>query len=190
MVWLDGRRGSSAIKGEWTLPDFACTLHSVTTERDPMIAVRAELKARREALGLTHIQAGRRVGITGQWWGNLEKGYQEKSGVRLPVKIARRRLISMARAVEWSPDEALRLAGMAPLNDEERLTGEPRQELARLVATLSDARVAALLHVVRTMRDPNAGPDPATKAVEGEIPPPRDALEPIDEDEGNGISLD
>ena len=164
----------------------------MTTESDPLVAFRAELKHCREELGLTYEEAGRRAGISGQRWRNIEIGYELKSGNRIPANPRRSNLIKMARAVEIPVQHALQLAGLEALKpiEERRVSQQPRRDLKLLIDSMPEDTVVALLGFLATMRDPNAGPDPATKAVEGEIPPPRDALEPIDEDEGNGISLD
>lgn len=154
----------------------------MTTKRDPMDAVRAELLHHRKRVPLSYPQAGKRAGITGQWWRNLERGYEVKGDVRLPVNITRDRLITMARAVGWSPDEALALAEMAPLTDAERLSHGPRQELARLLPTLSESQVQALLYTARTMLDPNAG---SIVYTEREVAGPR---RPDPREEGNELT--
>lgn len=114
-----------------------------------MEAVRAKLSDHRARCGLNFEQAGRRAGISGQWWRVLETGQQN---------ITRTRLITMAKAVEWPPNEALTLAGMPTLLPAEahQLAGDPRERLEELLARLSDARVRALLYVARTMIDPDA----------------------------------
>jgi hypothetical protein len=140
-----------------------------------MDAVRAKLSDHRERCGLNFQQAGRRAGISGQWWRILETGQQ---------KISRTRLITMAKAVEWPPNEALTLAGMPTLLPAEahQLAGDPRERLKELLARLSDARVRALLYVARTMIYPDAaddqldatGPDPAVRTTHKIVDTPRE----------------
>jgi transcriptional regulator with XRE-family HTH domain len=134
------------------LQHFAWKLRGVATDRDPLDAVRAKLRDCREYRGLNYEEAGRRAGISGQWWRVLENGQQN---------ITRTRLIAMAKAVEWPPNEALKLAGMPTLipTEAHQLAGDPRERLTELAARLSDARVRALLYVARTMVDPDAAED-------------------------------
>jgi transcriptional regulator with XRE-family HTH domain len=130
----------------------------MTTERDPLAAFRAELKHCRENLGLSYVEAGTRAGISGPRWSNIERGYEVKAGVRIPANPRRDNLIKMARAVEIPLQTALHLAGLGALRpiESRRISEQPRDELKQLINELSEERVRALLHVARTMTDPNA----------------------------------
>jgi hypothetical protein len=156
------------------LPKLACTLHTVTKD-DPLATFRVELKRRREYLGLTTGEAADRAEISRPRWVSIEAGYEVKQGNRITANPRRSTLIKMARAVEWSPAAALKLAGMAAptVTEEVRGAGGVREELLQVIADLSEARVRALLHVARTMLDPGAvitdpvepkptGPDPSS----------------------------
>lgn len=131
-----------------------------------MGAVRAKLSDLRQRRGLNYEQAGKRAGISGQWWRILETGDQN---------ITRTRLITMANAVEWPPNEALTMAGMPTLLPVEahQLAGDPRERLTEIAARLSDARVRALLYIARTMVDPDAA-EPTTGVHIDKIPHDRD----------------
>lgn len=166
-------------RGAWTLQRFAWKLRGVATESDPLRAVRAKLSDYRQLRGLNFEEAGERAGISGQWWRILETENQN---------ITRRRLITMAKAVEWPPNEALKLAGMPTLiaSEVHALAGDPREQLVTISAKLSDARVRALLYVARTMIDPDAaddpiiatGPDPAVRYTHRVIESPQERETP------------
>jgi transcriptional regulator with XRE-family HTH domain len=161
------------------LTNFHCTLQAVPTESDPLSAFRAELKHYREALGLTYAEAGKRAGISGPRWSTIERGYELKAGVRIPANPRRDNLIKMARAVEIPLQAALHLAGLDALRPMEsrRISEQPRDELKQLINELSEERVRALLHVARTMTDPNAtlGMTYSTEVIHGpsELPDQR-----------------
>jgi transcriptional regulator with XRE-family HTH domain len=160
---------------------FGCTLDDVTTESDPLAAFRVNLKHCREELGLTYEEAGKRAGISGQRWRNIENGYEMKAGVRIPANPRRGNLIKMARAVEITAEEALSLAGQGPLKPVEvrQLSERPRAELKQLINELSEDQVRALLHVALTMHASPSNPETANRGVRvtpgsGKIPEQRD----------------
>jgi transcriptional regulator with XRE-family HTH domain len=163
----------------------------MATESDPLAAFRDQVRRCREELGLNYVEAGRRAGISGQRWRNIENGYEIKSGVRIPANPRRANLIKMAKAVEIPVQEALQLAGMATLSTTEsrQITEQPRNALKALINELSEERVRALLHVAQTMTDPHgSGSDYHTEVIETpvELPGQRDQL---DNDNGDQPSL-
>lgn len=135
--------------------NFACTLRRVTTESDPMDAVRAEVKRRRENLRLTTGEAGPLAGITGQWWRNLEDGYQVKSGgIRIPARITRKRLIRIARALRWDVNDALAMSRGEPLGNVEAVQSMISDELICVVDALPVPQQRLLLLLAKSMADP------------------------------------
>lgn len=162
---------------------FGCTLDTMATESDPLSAFRVQLKRCREELGLSYAEAGKRAGISGQRWRNIETGYEVKSGVRIRANPRRDNLIKMARAVEIPVQHALNLAGEKGLDQAEvrRISNQPRRELNQLLNDLSGEQVEGLLHFVRSMTDPQADAqrsrDYHTEEIEGpvELPDQRDA---------------
>lgn len=149
----------------WTLPVFTRTLQTVTTESDPLKALREQLKLCREELGLSYEEAGRRAGISGQRWRVIEIGYEIKAGNRIPANPRRDNLIKMARAVEIPVADALRLAGLGDLTavESRRITDNPRRELTRVITELSEPDVQLLLTVAKRLCPDPAGPDPAAR---------------------------
>lgn len=153
-VGLQGVALRSPHGGGWTLHDFACTLRSVTTESDPMDAVRAEMKRRREELGLSPTEAGHLAGITGQWWRCLEAGSYVREGNEMPARITRKRLIRIARGLRWDVNEALAMAAGQPLSRREAEQNIVINELARIAAVLPAPQQRLLLLLAKSMLDP------------------------------------
>lgn len=152
----------------------------MTTESDPLRAFRAALKRCREELGLTPTEAAERAGISAQRWSTIERGYEIKAGIRIPANPRRDNLIKMARAVEIPVDEALRLAGLAPLKavESKRLTDSPRRELTKLVTDLPEPDVRLLLDVATRLSTDPAEPDPAVRYTHKVIDTPREDTPP------------
>lgn len=108
----------------------------------------------REARGLSANAAGKRAGITGQWWRLIEQGHELRGGREIPVKPSRKTVIAMASALEWNAAEALALAGFdpaidpesdvvtireLPMDDWRRLTDGQRDILCALVKSMVKA---------------------------------------------------
>jgi transcriptional regulator with XRE-family HTH domain len=139
-----------------------------------------ELRRRRELLRLSRSRLETLSGVSESQIGNLEtRGATPQ----------RATVLDLAVPLRWPIDEALELAGQAPLrSDEQAMLNQPdlghpgtaRRELLRIIETLSDDQVLALLHVVRTFR---AQANPAQSATgrgvrvtpgSGKIPEQRD----------------
>jgi transcriptional regulator with XRE-family HTH domain len=129
------------------------------TNSDPLQEFRTELIARREALGWTTSEAAERAGITQQRWAHIERGWEIKQGVRINANPRRATVLKMARAVRWTPDEALKAAGFPPT---------PRRDVERLDAwkalrsywqALSEPQRWALVYTAATMVSPRQWPE-------------------------------
>jgi transcriptional regulator with XRE-family HTH domain len=118
---------------------------------------RAALKSCREQQQFNFQQAATRAGITAERWSHIERGYEVKGELHIPARPKRRTVINMAMAVGMDKEEALRLAGMAPLSvSETRSSVDPRKEITELLPMLSASRLRALLDTARTMLDADA----------------------------------
>jgi transcriptional regulator with XRE-family HTH domain len=149
----------------------------MTTESDPMLAFRAELQRCREELGLTYVEAGERAGISGQRWRTIETGYELKAGNRIPANPRRENLIKMARAVEIPVEEALRLAGLAPLRhvESQRITDNPRRELTRLITDLPEDDIRLLFDIAKRLSKDH-GPNPTVRYTHRIVDTPQENL--------------
>ena len=119
-----------------------------------MDAVRAELKRRREELGLTIAEAAERADMSDQWWRVLEQGYRVVGDIHHRQGITRSRLIKMAKALHWKISDAVAMAAGEPLSPQEHERHGISEELARVADTLPIAQQQALLLLAKSMKDP------------------------------------
>jgi hypothetical protein len=104
------------------------------------------LRQRRERLGLSVKAAARRTSkaISDGRWYQLESGYQQIKGQLIPIGTTPATVAAAARAVEWDPDEALRVAGFDPALIGPRPTSTP---------DLSELPIDALFDEIRRRAD-------------------------------------
>ena len=76
------------------------------------------LKRARERKNLSQRAAAKRAGISDGRWRQLESGYQENKGQRIPISTTPRTVAAAARAVGWNVDEALDVAGFEPIKED------------------------------------------------------------------------
>lgn len=117
------------------------------------------LKKARDTVGLSQRAAAKIAGISEGRWRQLEKGYQESRGVRIPIGTTPKTVAAAALAVKWDVGEALHVAGfnyddVAAEIEQDREPDEPtimelqaspqtRLPVPQLLAFLND--IAALL---------------------------------------------
>jgi hypothetical protein len=127
----------------------AVTLHDVSEQADTA-AFGVELERRRELLRphMAANEAGRRAGLSGQWWRHIERGLRN---------APRNTVIRMALVVGWDPEDALRWAGYeGDVTDEERrLPADPRQVIEAHWDRLTDRQRDVAANVVLAFAEPH-----------------------------------
>lgn len=110
-----------------------------------------EVERRRKLIRpkLSANEAGRRGGITGQWWRQIERGRG----------TPRENVVRMAMIVGWDPDEALRHAGYdEPATADERRPSpeDPLRLIQENWDKLTDRQRAVAADVVLSFAEPHA----------------------------------
>lgn len=105
-----------------------------------------EVRRRRERLGLSQRVAARRAGISASGWAKAEQALN----IGVPERLT---VIAMARALDWDPDDALRVVGLEPATATELRAKptDPATELNQIWSALSEPQQWALVYVAATM---------------------------------------
>lgn len=93
--------------------------------------------------------------MSGVSWATIGKW---ESRTNPPKHPERPKVINVARALKWDPDEALALLGYSPMNDDERRFNRPPadawDELARLWPRLSGSQQQVIVKLVAAILEP------------------------------------
>jgi hypothetical protein len=137
----------------------------------------AELRRHREARGLSVKAAARRAkGVSDGRWYQLEKGYQQLAGQRIPIGTTPATVVAVAKAIEWDVNEALGVAGFDPI--------DVPDEKPSPLAAIPDEELAA--EFLRRMRGARSGLESTTQSdASSQAHEVEEALE--DESERDGL---
>lgn len=140
------------------------------------------IRDRREELELSQEKAAELAGLGVDTWRTTERGYKARSGVdpatstHRPVRITVRKI---AKALGWTPEQALTWAGYdEPITEpvaEPQPRQDPRAALLNLIPDLQQRHVQLLFELAQTMLDPDAGNDPAVRYTHRIVDTPREA---------------
>jgi DNA-binding XRE family transcriptional regulator len=117
------------------------------------------VKQRREQLELSQPQAAEQARLGLDTWRTVERGYKARRGTdpetssHRPERITVRKI---ARVLGWQPEQALQWAGYDDELPPPIAVIDPRKTLVEIITELTEEQVQALIHVARTMTDPNA----------------------------------
>lgn len=133
--------------------------------RDGLAEFGRELERRRELIRppMSANKAGRRAGITGQWWRQIERGLRN---------TPRTTVVRMANVIGWDPDEALRWAGYDdPATAEERrpLPPDPRDVVDAYWDKLTDRQRRLIAEVAAACAEPHGAPANVDDPAEVEV---------------------
>lgn len=110
-----------------------------------------EMRAHREALGLSQARSAIRAGISQSRWKQLEHGYVFGTAGGT-TRVSRTTAKQIASALNWPVKDCLRAAGYAPDSDEH----DAESVLADLMELPPDMR-AKLTSLIQVMRPPLLG---------------------------------